>query len=170
MNSASQGFISKKFVTVEDYLSCFRFTYCYKQNNLFQLFHTLCQHIIPQYQITKKLRNFLLHIFFCMVISKAAGRISIRSFIIFFQGPLLITWIIWIIGQWISNCIHYKMWHEITYPFLKFIHSQNSMWNHWSLECTSNFIPHFTKCVIYPCDLSMLELKLNPVGKRGPQM
>ena len=28
-------------------------------------------------------------------------------------------------GPWISNCIHYKVWDEITYPFLYF--------NRWSL-------------------------------------
>ena len=32
------------------------------------------------------------------------------------QGPLFLI----LIPAWISNHIHYKMWDEITYPFLNF--------------------------------------------------
>ena len=48
---------------------------------------------------------------------------------------------------WISNHIHYKMWDEITYPFLNFNGSTVEV-----KEWISNFILHFTGHVItYPC-------------------
>ena len=37
-----------------------------------------------------------------------------------FLWPLLLTWFDCIISAWISNYIHYKVWDEITYPFLNF--------------------------------------------------
>ena len=47
----------------------------------------------------------------------------------------------------ISNYIHYKVWGEITNPFLHFDGSTVEVW-----EWISNFIPHFTGHVItYPC-------------------
>ena len=36
------------------------------------------------------------------------------------QGPLLLTWFNFNFTAWISNYIHYKLWDEITYPFLNF--------------------------------------------------
>ena len=36
-----------------------------------------------------------------------------------YLGPLFLTWFN-SIPAWISNYIHYKVWDEITYPFLKF--------------------------------------------------
>ena len=62
-----------------------------------------------------------------------------------FQLPLLLTWIDF-------DLIHYKMWDDITYPFLNF-HGATVEVQEW----ISNFIPHFTGRVItYPCwDLSL---------------
>ena len=51
------------------------------------------------------------------------------------------------LSAWISNYIHYKVWDEITYPFLNF--------NGCTIEVKewiSNFISHFIMDVItYPC-------------------
>ena len=64
-----------------------------------------------------------------------------------------------LIQAWISNYIHYKMWNEITYPFLHFnggtVEVQGmDKWCHPTLYCA--------------CDYSsMLELKLTHVSKRG---
>ena len=33
------------------------------------------------------------------------------------QWPLLLTHALTLIPAWISNCIHYKVWDEITYPW-----------------------------------------------------
>ena len=50
-------------------------------------------------------------------------------------------------NAWISNYIHYKVWYEITYPFLNF-NGANVEVKEW----ISNSISHFTGCVItYPC-------------------
>ena len=43
-----------------------------------------------------------------------------------------------LIPAWISKCIHYKVWDEITYPFLNFNGVTIEV-----LEWTINFIPHF---------------------------
>ena len=52
-----------------------------------------------------------------------------------------------IIPAWISNHIHYKVWDEITYPFLNFHHGTIEVW-----EWVSSFISHFAGHVItYPC-------------------
>ena len=50
-----------------------------------------------------------------------------------------------------SNCIHYELWDEITYPFPNFNGCTVEVW-----EWISNFIPHFIGHVVtYPCwDLS----------------
>ena len=38
-----------------------------------------------------------------------------------YQGPLLLTWFNFNPSTaWISIYIHYKLWDEITYPFLNF--------------------------------------------------
>ena len=48
---------------------------------------------------------------------------------------------------WRSNCIHYKMWDDITYSFPNFNSTTVEVW-----EWISNFIPHFSGYVIiYPC-------------------
>ena len=48
---------------------------------------------------------------------------------------------------WINNYIHYKVWDEIIYPFPNFIGGTVEVCG-W----ISNFIPHFTVCVItYLC-------------------
>ena len=61
------------------------------------------------------------------------------SSVTYSSGPPLLTWI--------SNCIHYKAWDEITYPFPNFNSATVEVW-----EWISNFIPHFTGHVItYPC-------------------
>ena len=60
----------------------------------------------------------------------------------------------------VSNCIHYKVWDEITYPFPK--HQQC---NRWGVGMDKYF--HYK--LYQACDyLSMLGLKLNYVSKRGP--
>ena len=47
---------------------------------------------------------------------------------------------------WISNYIHYKVWDEITYPFLNF-NGVTAEFQEW----ISNFISHFSGHVItYP--------------------
>ena len=52
-----------------------------------------------------------------------------------------------LIPAWINNYIHYKVWDEITYPFLNFNGAIVDVW-----EWISNFIPHYTWHVItYPC-------------------
>ena len=43
----------------------------------------------------------------------------------------------------ISNCIHYKVWDEIIYPFPNFSGATDEVW-----EWISNLIPHFTRHVI----------------------
>ena len=62
----------------------------------------------------------------------------------YYQGLTLIP-------EWISNYIHYRVWDEITYPFLTFTNCTIEVW-----EWISNFIPQFPGHVIsYPCrDLS----------------
>ena len=51
-----------------------------------------------------------------------------------------------LIPAWMNNYIHYKMWDEITYPFLNFNGCTVEV-----QEWLSNFIPHFTGLVItYP--------------------
>ena len=47
------------------------------------------------------------------------------------------------IPTWISNDIHHYVWDEITYPFPNFNSTTVEVW-----EWISNFIPHFTGCVI----------------------
>ena len=59
----------------------------------------------------------------------------------------------------ISNNIHYKLWDEITYPFLNFNGATVEV-----LEWINNIIPHITTGCNY---LSMLGLKLNHVSKSG---
>ena len=56
-----------------------------------------------------------------------------------------------LIPAWISDYIHYKVWDEITYPFLNFNGATVEV-SDW--KC--NFIMHFTRRVFtYPCwDLS----------------
>ena len=76
-----------------------------------------------------------------------------------YQEPHLLTWIN-LIPAGISNYIHYKVWHEITYPFPNFNGATIEVW-----EWISNFIPQFYRACDY---LSMLVLKLNHVSKRGP--
>ena len=52
-----------------------------------------------------------------------------------------------LIPAWINNDIHYKVWDEITYPFLNFNGIAAEVW-----EWISNFTLHFTEFVItYPC-------------------
>ena len=48
-----------------------------------------------------------------------------------------------LISAWISNYIYYKLWGEITYPFLNFNGCTVEVY-----EWISNFIPHFTGHVI----------------------
>ena len=51
------------------------------------------------------------------------------------------------ITTWMSNHIHYKVWNEITYPFINFNGVTVEVY-----EWISNFISHFTGQVItYPC-------------------
>ena len=58
-----------------------------------------------------------------------------------------------LIGTWISN---YKMWDEMTYPFSNFNGATCKV-----LQWVSNFIPHFTRCVItYPCWVSPCRISL----------
>ena len=56
-----------------------------------------------------------------------------------------------LIPAWISNCIHYKVWDQMTYPFPNFNGATVEVW-----EWKSYFIPRFTGHVItYPwCDWS----------------
>ena len=52
-----------------------------------------------------------------------------------------------LIPAWISNHIHYKVWDEITYPFLNFNGATVEVW-----EWINNFIPYIIVDVItYPC-------------------
>ena len=47
----------------------------------------------------------------------------------------------------ISNCIHHKVWHELTYPFPNFNGADAEVW-----EWKSNSIPHSTGHMInHPC-------------------
>ena len=64
-----------------------------------------------------------------------------------------------LIPAWISNCIHYKVWDEINYPF-----SFNGC-NRWSLGTDKSF--HHTLHWAYDY-LSILGLKLNHVSKKDP--
>ena len=67
-----------------------------------------------------------------------------------------------LIPAWISNCIHYKVWDEITYSFPNF-----NGWSRWSLGMEKLFHP----TPYWACDyLSMLCLKLIHVSKRGLRM
>ena len=56
-------------------------------------------------------------------------------------GPLLLQDII-LIPAWISNCIHYKVGYEFTYPFPHFNGATVEVWK-W----IRNFFPHFTRKV-----------------------
>ena len=48
---------------------------------------------------------------------------------------------------WISNCIHYEVLDEITYPFLNFNGASVEVW-----EWINDFISHFTEhVIIFPC-------------------
>ena len=52
-----------------------------------------------------------------------------------------------VIPAWISNCIHYKVWDEITYPFSNFNGATVEVW-----EWISNSIRHLTGHIItYSC-------------------
>ena len=68
-------------------------------------------------------------------------------------GPLLLHGLT-LVPAWISNCFHYKVWDEITYPFLNF-----------NVTMDKKFHPTLYRACDY---LSMLGLKLNHVSKRGP--
>ena len=57
-------------------------------------------------------------------------------------------------------CINYKVWYDITYPFLNCDAVVIDVW-----EWITNFMPHTTCIGVY---LSMLGLKLIHVGKWGP--
>ena len=63
-----------------------------------------------------------------------------------YLGPLLLTWANPNSPMDISNCNHYMVWDEITYPFLNYSGAVK-VW-----EWISNFISHFTGLAItYPC-------------------
>ena len=68
-------------------------------------------------------------------------------FVLYTSGPFY-----WhglpLIPVWICNYIHYKVWDEITHPFLNLNGATVEVWD-W----ISNFItPHFSRYVItYPC-------------------
>ena len=65
-----------------------------------------------------------------------------------------------VIPAWISNCIHYKVWAELTYTFPNFNGATVEVW-----EWTSRFNPRCTGHVVtYPC-----WSKLNRVSKRDPR-
>ena len=68
----------------------------------------------------------------------------------FYKGPLLLTWFN-LISEWIRDHIHYKVFDEITYPFLNFNGAAVEVW-----EWISN-----SPCTIWVSDfLSMLGSKL----------
>ena len=70
-----------------------------------------------------------------------------------FPGPFLLTWI--------SNHIHSNMSDEIAYVFTYIKDAAVEVW-----EWISNFMSHFTWCVItYPC----FNWNLSNANKRGPQ-
>ena len=72
------------------------------------------------------------HVLCCYIISSMGP---------FYQHGLTLT------PAWISNCIHYNMWDEITYPFLNFNGATVEV-----EEWISNFILHFSGYVItHPC-------------------
>ena len=62
-----------------------------------------------------------------------------------------------LIKAWVRNYIHYKVWDEITYPFLNFSSCVIEDW-----ELISDFIQQFIMHVI------IYGLKLIHVHKRGP--
>ena len=64
-----------------------------------------------------------------------------------------------LISAWLSNYIHYKVWGEITYPFLNFNGAIVEV-----QEQVSNFIHTLQACNY----LSMLGLKLNHINKIRP--
>ena len=80
------------------------------------------------------------------------------------KHPLLSIWRgLIIIPAWIRNCIHYKIWDEITYPFSHF----NGCLVEVS-ERISNFAPYFTgPIIIHSCYDYM---KLIHVNKMGPSI
>ena len=45
---------------------------------------------------------------------------------------------------WMNDCIHYKVWDEMTNAFPKFSGAVVEVW-----EWTSNFILQFTRCVLH---------------------
>ena len=73
------------------------------------------------------------------------------------QGPFYLA----LIPTWMSCYIHYKLWDEITYPFLN-INGCTVEVREWIL---SHFIPHFTMAVI---KLYHSGLKSNHVSKSPP--
>ena len=58
---------------------------------------------------------------------------------IIYQGPLFYKHGLTLISAWTSYHIHYKLWHEITYPFPNFNGTAVEVW-----EWVSDFIPHLT--------------------------
>ena len=72
-----------------------------------------------------------------------------------------------LIPAWINNHIHYKVWDEITYPFLNFDGA-----NYLSIPKLRSLgmDKYFHPTLYNGCDyLPVLGLKLNHVGKRGPR-
>ena len=69
--------------------------------------------------------------------------VSLYFILVYCWAPFYLT----LIPAWISNYTHYKLWDEITYPFLNF--------NGCTIEVQqwiSNLISHFIMDVItYPC-------------------
>ena len=64
------------------------------------------------------------------------------------------------VPAWISKCIHYKVWDEITYSFPNFNSSTIDVW-----EWIINFILHFTvHAVTFPCEIYLIH-----VSKMGPR-
>ena len=67
---------------------------------------------------------------------------------------------------WICNHVHYKVWDEITYPFLNFNGCTVEVCNRWNLWMAKRFHLAF----YWTCDyLSMLGFRLNHVSERVPR-
>ena len=106
---------------------------------------------MPPYFDHSKLRLYHLHKHINLTI-----RPPIRQYLM--SGiPFYEHWLT-LIPAWISNYIHYKVWDEITYPFL-FLNFNGC------LGVDKQFHPtHYNGCYY----LSMLGFKLNHVSERGP--
>ena len=110
--------------------------------------------------VTRRLTHIFQGYFHCCMRNHAAARLSVkhswwicrmnkkdqlRTVHTLRPGAPLLKWSK--LNPSMDKWLHYKVWDEMTYPSLNFSVAAVEVW-----ESISNFIPHFTGCVIScPC-------------------